>query len=263
MDLLLIALLLGTQAAAGPVPDKAQAPPDETYTVECTFANPAYSGPCGVTEKVSQKLTPRAACTEILGCLNNTQCSKTYCNATTVRGGWSLLKAERRPDGAPSGPVPSPTIPNPRIVVHKARRELLVYSGSELLKTYRVGLGLKPVPPKEREGDRATPEGTYVVCMKNPASEFTLSLGLSYPNAADAERGLKSGLVTSAQHARIVESARSGSCPPWDTPLGGEIFIHGSGSATDWTWGCVALDDDDIRELYPRIPVGTPVVIEP
>jgi len=25
----------------------------------------------------------------------------------------------------------------------------------------------------------------------------------------------------------------------------------------------VALDDDDIRELFPGIPVGTPVVIEP
>ena len=262
MDFLLIALLAAAQAA-GTAADRTQAPPEETYTVECTFANPAYSGPCAVSDKVSQKLTPRAACTEILSCLNSAQCLKTYCNATTVRGGWSLVKAERRAGGGPAGPVPPPTIASPRIVVHKARRELLLYSGDELVKTYRVGLGLKPVPPKEREGDRATPEGTYSVCMKNPASEFTLSLGLDYPNAADAERGLKAGLVTPAQRARIVEAVRSGSCPPWDTPLGGEIFIHGSGSATDWTWGCVALDDDDIRELYPRIPVGTPVVIEP
>ncbi len=163
---------------------------------------------------------------------------------------------------APAKPLPDP-IASPRLVVHKARRQLLVFSGGRLLKTYRIGLGLRPVPPKEREGDRATPEGSYVVCTRNPESEFTLSLGLNYPNAADAERGLKAALITREQHARIVESARSGACPPWDTPLGGEIFIHGSGSATDWTWGCVALDDADIRELYPRIPVGTPVAIEP
>jgi murein L,D-transpeptidase YafK len=155
------------------------------------------------------------------------------------------------------------SIGNPRLVVRKARRELLVYSGEKLLKTYRAGLGLNPVPPKERQGDRATPEGSYVVCMKNPQSRFVLSLGLSYPNRADAERGLAAGLITRRQHRQIVESARAGSCPPWNTPLGGEVFIHGSGSATDWTWGCVALDDDDIRELFPRIPVGTPVVIEP
>jgi murein L,D-transpeptidase YafK len=162
----------------------------------------------------------------------------------------------------PAQGLPS-SIGNPRLVVRKARRELLVYSGERLLKTYRVGLGLNPVPPKESQGDRATPEGSYVVCRKNPRSQFVLSLGLSYPNPADANRGLKAGLISRRQHRAIVESARTGGCPPWNTPLGGEVFIHGSGSATDWTWGCVALDDDDIRELFPRIPVGTPVVIEP
>lgn len=162
----------------------------------------------------------------------------------------------------PRAPLPR-TIESPRIVVRKARRELELYSGRSILKVYRAGLGLRPVPPKERQGDRATPEGRYVVCRKNPRSQFTLSLGLSYPNEPDADRGLATGLVTKDQHRRIVEASRAGRCPPWDTPLGGEIFIHGSGSASDWTWGCVALDDDDVRELYPRIPVGTPVVIEP
>lgn len=155
------------------------------------------------------------------------------------------------------------TLDHPRLVVRKAQRQLLVYSGDTLLKTYRVGLGGKPVPPKERQGDLATPEGAYVVCIRNPRSQFLLSLGLSYPNATDADRGLKAGLINRSQHRRILESARTGGCPPWNTRLGGEIFIHGRGSATDWTWGCVALDDDDMRELYPRIPVGTPVVIEP
>ncbi|HYN42643.1 MAG TPA: L,D-transpeptidase, partial [Thermoanaerobaculia bacterium] len=83
------------------------------------------------------------------------------------------------------------------------------------------------------------------------------------PNPADAARGLEAGLITRRQHRQIVERVRAGGCPPWNTALGGEVFIHGSGSATDWTWGCVALDDDDIRELFPRIPVGTPFVIEP
>lgn len=159
-------------------------------------------------------------------------------------------------------PLPSP-VEAPRIVVSKARRELLLFSGETLLRTYRVGLGFNPVPPKMRQGDGATPEGRYFVCRKNPRSQFLLSLGLSYPNAADADRGLAAGLVARGQHRRIVEAERRGTCPPWDTRLGGEIFIHGRGSSSDWTWGCVALDDDDIRELYSRIPVGTPVVVEP
>jgi len=165
--------------------------------------------------------------------------------------------------GATSPPALPPAIEAPRLVVHKARRELLVYSGERLLKTYRVGLGLNPGPAKRRSGDHATPEGTYFVCVRNPRSQFLLSLGLSYPNQEDAERGLAAGLVTRREHDRIVASVRARACPPWDTALGGTIFVHGRGSATDWTWGCVALDDPDIRELYPRIPVGTPVVIEP
>jgi|SRR5215813_8189917 len=67
----------------------------ETYTVECSFSNPAYSGYCPVSEKVSRKLSPAAACQNILSCLNNTQCIKTYCNATTIRGGWKVESAKR------------------------------------------------------------------------------------------------------------------------------------------------------------------------
>ena len=52
-------------------------------------------------------------------------------------------------------------------------------------------------------------------------------------------------------------------CPPWDTSLGGEIFIHGGGTASDWTWGCVALENDAVRELFDAVPPGTVVSIKP
>src|SRR5579863_8016294 len=78
----------------------------------------------------------------------------------------------------------------PRLEVHKARRELSLFDGDRLIKTYRVGLGTNPIPPKERKNDRATPEGSYFICMKNPKSRFHLSLAVSYPGPRDAERGL-------------------------------------------------------------------------
>ena len=162
----------------------------------------------------------------------------------------------------PPPALPS-TIAAPRLVVHKAARRLELYSGTTVLKTYRVGLGLNPVPPKEREGDRATPEGTFTVCVKNDKSEYYLSLGISYPAPPDAARGLRTGLITRAQHDAILDAHRRKVTPPWNTALGGEIFIHGRGSATDWTWGCVGLDDPDIRELFAVIPLGTPVEIVP
>ena len=51
------------------------------------------------------------------------------------------------------------------------------------------------------------------------------------------------------------------SIPPWNTPLGGEIFIHGGGETWDWTYGCVALRNKDIEELFKVVAVGTEVVI--
>ena len=71
-----------------------------------------------------------------------------------------------------------------------------------------------------------TPEGDYRVCLKNPTSRFHLSLGLNYPNAADAQVGLKEKRITRAQRDAIVAASKGRGCPPWDTQLGGEIFIH-------------------------------------
>lgn len=150
-----------------------------------------------------------------------------------------------------------------RLEVGKAARLLRLYEAGRLVKTYRVALGTSPIANKEREGDRATPEGTYFICLKNPQSQFHLSLAISYPGPADAERGLKAGLISAQEHQAILQAAANHQPPPWNTALGGEVFVHGGGSAPDWTWGCVALEDADIEELYARVPVGTPITIMP
>lgn len=154
-------------------------------------------------------------------------------------------------------------VPNARLEVFKARRQMVLYSGQKPVRTFRVALGLKPVGPKVRQGDRATPEGTYRITHKNPNSQYYKSLGVSYPNAQDARRGVQSGLITQTQYNAIVSAVRRGLPPPSQTALGGDIFLHGRGSATDWTWGCIALDDSDMDYLFRIVPVGTPVLIHP
>ena len=150
-----------------------------------------------------------------------------------------------------------------RIEIYKARRELLLFSGQEEVRRYRVGLGFAPEAQKEREGDGATPEGSYLVVVKNPQSSYYRSLGLNYPNREDGTRGLRSGMISEAENKEIDRAHERGLRPPWDTALGGEIYIHGRGSATDWTLGCVALEDADMKELYAATAVGTQVVIRP
>jgi murein L,D-transpeptidase YafK len=152
---------------------------------------------------------------------------------------------------------------DPQIVVLKSQRRLELYSAANLVRTYKIGLGLNPVPDKQREGDRATPEGEFYIFTKNPRSAFHLSLGISYPNIEDAERGMKSGLITRAQRDNIVRAIKRKQGPPQYTALGGLIYIHGNGASSDWTWGCVALENEDIEELYQVILVGTPVTIKP
>ncbi len=149
------------------------------------------------------------------------------------------------------------------IVVRKAARRLTLSGDGRELLTCRVGLGDSPVGRKERRGDHRTPEGDYRVATRNPNSQFHLFLGLSYPNEADAGRGLAQGLILPAEHRALVAAARTGRCPSWDTRLGGTVGIHGSGAASDWTWGCVALEDPDIETLWALCPIGTPVRIDP
>lgn len=150
----------------------------------------------------------------------------------------------------------------PCVKVCKSRRVLTVYDGERPVKSYRVAVGSQP-GDKQREGDRRTPEGELTVCVRNPNSRYVVSLGLSYPNEEDAARGLRDGLITQAQHDAIADAVRQDLPPPWDTPLGGEIMIHGCRGGRDTTLGCVAMEDDAIRELYPRLPLGTPVTILP
>jgi murein L,D-transpeptidase YafK len=159
-------------------------------------------------------------------------------------------------------PLEMPLV-RPRIVVKKGQRQLILFSEDKLVRTYRVGLGLNPSGDKVRAGDRRTPEGDFYIFTKNDKSAFYLSLGVSYPNAAHAQRGLRDGLITKAEYDAIMRALRSGKTPPQNTHLGGDIYIHGNGAGSDWTWGCVALENEDIRELFAAVNVGTPVTIEP
>lgn len=154
-------------------------------------------------------------------------------------------------------------IANPRIVVYKKDRKLELYSDQTLVRSYRVGLGFSPVADKQREGDGATPEGDFYVFVKNNKSAYYLSLGVSYPNVEDAERGLRDRLITKAQYEKIVDAHKRKIAPPQYTNLGGLIYIHGNGAKSDWTLGCVALENEDMKELFDSVIVGTPVTIKP
>lgn len=136
------------------------------------------------------------------------------------------------------------------VEVFKRERRLELRREGRLLKRYRVALGFAPERHKEREGDGRTPEGTYTIDARNPRSSFHLSLRVSYPDIDDRAHAAGLGV-----------------------PPGGDIYIHGLPNGwrkfgiphphRDWTTGCIAVTDAEIRELWSLVPTGAKVVIHP
>jgi len=148
------------------------------------------------------------------------------------------------------------------LIVKKAERRL-EFRDDTTSREFSIGLGSAPVGRKSRQGDRKTPEGVYRITHKNPNSQFYLSLGIGYPNIDDAKAGLRTGILSKAEYAKIELANQRGKLPPQNTRLGGDIFIHGRGAQSDWTWGCIALDDGDMKFLFDHVKVGDRVTIKP
>ncbi len=146
--------------------------------------------------------------------------------------------------------------------IEKAARKLTAFRDGEAVFSAKIGLGSSPVGQKLREGDGRTPEGMYFVCTRNANSNYHLALGLTYPNAEDATRGLRAKVIKAEAYLDILSADKEGKRPPWDTAMGGFIMVHGGGSDRDWTAGCVALDDEDMDVVWGLCGMGTQVVIE-
>lgn len=177
--------------------------------------------------------------------------------------------ARRLVDIAHERGLPLP-LPSPSIRVRKAAHALELSNDGTLLKTYAVGLGkdrsgssMAEAGPKRRQGDRKTPEGVYRIVSRHDRGPFHLWMALGYPNAEDAERGLAEGAIGPRLRDQIARADRAGAEPPAKTTLGGDVGIHGGGSGSDWTFGCVALEDRDVEELWRAVPNGTKVEILP
>ncbi|HEX5066135.1 MAG TPA: L,D-transpeptidase [Myxococcota bacterium] len=156
------------------------------------------------------------------------------------------------------------------IEVRKSRRELVAYceGGAELRMT--AAMGREPRGHKLGAGDQRTPEGSYRVSGTLEANRFYGFIPLDYPSQADADAALAEGRISRRDYARIRRAHARGITPPDDTPLGGDIGIHGEGlrwagdsQHLDWTYGCVAVTDADLDFLAERLEVGVEVVILP
>jgi hypothetical protein len=158
---------------------------------------------------------------------------------------------------------------NPSVVITKSKHILEVYDGETLMARMKVSLG-RTEGAKKRSGDNKTPEGSYFICSVSDTGKYYKSLFLSYPNSDDAYAGLEEKLIDQEQYDEIVSDIDRRQQPLWDTKLGSEIAISGTGTAgqgktgNDWTAGNIVVSDKDMDYLWEHIATtGTDVQINP
>ena len=187
----------------------------------------------------------------------------------------AVVLACAKPRGAaPPTPAPAPAVEPPpctraeRIEVVKSSRSLTVFCEGGATQTFPIALS-RERGPKRKAGDDRIPEGEYRIAARPWKSRFHLFIALNYPSQADADRALAEGRITRQEHDAIDDAYRKGEMPPQDTPLGGEIGIHGEGDrwrgdlAINWTAGCIAVSDPVVDHLAQLVRPGTPVRIAP
>lgn len=157
-----------------------------------------------------------------------------------------------KPDTAPSETL---------VKVYKDKRTLELYCDQKLIGRFKIALGKEPFKDKEKQGDNRTPVGTYYICSKSKETRYTYFLGISYPSIKDAQSGLDKGIIDQNAYNRIKKAIDQNHQPPWNTPLGGAIGIHGGGTKDNWTSGSIAVSDEDINILKQYTPLKTPVEI--
>ena len=141
------------------------------------------------------------------------------------------------------------------IHVYKNQRYLVLQHQNKIIRRYPIRLGFSPIGHKIKEGDGKTPEGRYVIDWRNRQSSFYKSLHVSYPNAKDQQNAQQLGVST-----------------------GGDIMIHGSATTKqiqtlpnlmsylpqkDWTWGCIAVRNIDMDEIWQLVNNDTVIEIHP
>src|SRR5262245_28621828 len=143
------------------------------------------------------------------------------------------------------------------VLIRKSCRTLDVYRYGDRVRSYRAVFGQGGTESRKLyEGDMRTPTGLYWIIGDRYRDRWEHFFLLDYPSAADA------------RHYQVAMA--DGEVPLRGrgvAAIGGAVGIHGTDKpwlnqqGVDWTWGCISLDNDSVRDLAAWVSVGTPVLI--
>jgi len=125
-----------------------------------------------------------------------------------------------------------------------------LYAKKKWVKSYSISIGSNPKGHKQYQGDNRTPEGKYYITDRNPNSSYFLNLHISYPNSADRKRARRLGKSPGGDIKIHGYADRYGKTKPMNAKFG-------------FTWGCIAVNNNDMAEIYQLFKTGAVIIIKP
>lgn len=147
----------------------------------------------------------------------------------------------------PAAPVPR--MKQPSLLVDKSAYVLLLLDGGVVKRRMPIALGANAVFRKLHQDRAGTPEGVYHLTRIERKTAHKADLEYDFPNEVDRHR--------------YDFYLRNGMIPYPVPPIGKGSKIHGGGIQSNWTWGDIALRDQDIDWLLdrPEIKPGLEITI--
>lgn len=154
--------------------------------------------------------------------------------------------------------------------INVKRRTLSVVRGRHVIHEIpHFAIGINGAVNLRTRGSAMTPKGEFRVERINPNSQYATFIGINYPNPRVADQALSEGLITLEEAERIRRHYQQHRLSYPNTTLGGHIGIHGLGNRdpflnqrVDWTEGCLAVENDQVRLLHSLVDIDTPVLIQ-
>jgi murein L,D-transpeptidase YafK len=147
--------------------------------------------------------------------------------------------------------------------------QLSVMEGKTALQVFEnIAIGSNGPTLAKRRGDSTTPLGEFTITQIRPSHRFELFMAIDYPNLDHTERAYQENRIDVAEYKALRYNLDRGQPPSQSTSLGGQLGIHGVGrgdmkvhETVNWTEGCIALTNEQLRDLAKWVAVGTRVVV--
>ncbi len=137
-----------------------------------------------------------------------------------------------------------------RILVVKKDRKMYLYKDGKVQSVIPVSLGKNPVGHKQQKGDNRTPEGEFFIHRKLCSPKYYRSLCISYPRPQDKVKAQARGVNPGGD---ITIHAQ----PKWNADGKGDGYTL----SRNWTQGCVAVTNAEMKKLWYAVREGVPITI--